>query len=88
MGDLMKYLLLGLAAATAMATGANAATLFNYDMASANAYDAVNLVSSFVGASAAPVPEPSTWAMMLVGVGGLGAALRFARKSVGQAALA
>ncbi len=28
-----------------------------------------------------PVPEPSTWAMMLVGIGGLGAALRLARRT-------
>ncbi|HEY2009002.1 MAG TPA: PEPxxWA-CTERM sorting domain-containing protein [Rhizomicrobium sp.] len=28
-----------------------------------------------------PVPEPSTWAMMLIGFGGLGAALRLARRT-------
>ena len=31
------------------------------------------------------VPEPATWAMMLMGFGGLGAALRSARRRLGQA---
>ncbi len=32
------------------------------------------------GVSLAPVPEPATWAMMLVGFGGLGATLRMGRR--------
>jgi hypothetical protein len=34
------------------------------------------------GAIFAAVPEPETWAMMLVGFGGLGAAMRSRRKGV------
>jgi hypothetical protein len=44
-------------------------------------YDDITLGSSTPG-----VPEPATWAMMLVGFGGLGAAMRSARRK--QAALA
>ena len=32
-------------------------------------------------ASTTAVPEPATWALMLIGIGGLGAALRSSRKS-------
>ena len=32
------------------------------------------------GVSVSPVPEPATWAMMLVGLGGIGAALRTVRR--------
>ena len=31
--------------------------------------------------TAAPVPEPATWAMMLVGFGGLGVAMRSRRRA-------
>ncbi len=36
---------------------------------------------NYFGFLAQPVPEPSTWALALVGFGGLGAAMRFRRKS-------
>jgi hypothetical protein len=31
------------------------------------------------------IPEPATWAMMLIGFGGLGAAMRMRRRGVGSA---
>ena len=37
-------------------------------------------VSPFVGGGAGTVPEPATWAMMLVGLGGVGFALRRGRQ--------
>lgn len=81
----MKHLLLGFAAALAMATGANAATFLNE--ANTDASSAINLFNSVVGV-VTPVPEPATWAMMLVGVGALGAALRAKSKAAGRASLA
>jgi hypothetical protein len=44
------------------------------------------LIHTFTAVTA--VPEPATWAMMLIGVGGLGATLRLSRKSAGAIALA
>jgi hypothetical protein len=44
------------------------------------------LIHTFTAVTA--VPEPATWAMMLLGIGGLGATLRMSRKSAGAAALA
>jgi hypothetical protein len=34
-----------------------------------------------ISASTTAVPEPATWTLMLIGIGGLGAALRSSRKS-------
>lgn len=43
---------------------------------------------SFNFAAAAAVPEPGTWAMMLVGFGGIGAAMRRQRRATGKLKLA
>ena len=43
---------------------------------------------SLAGAVTSAVPEPATWAMMLVGLGGLGVAMRSRRKQTAAAALA
>ncbi|HEY2708172.1 MAG TPA: PEP-CTERM sorting domain-containing protein [Caulobacteraceae bacterium] len=37
--------------------------------------------------SVSAAPEPSTWALMMLGIGGVGAAARMARRKEGQAAL-
>lgn len=44
------------------------------------------LLHTFTATTA--VPEPATWALMLIGVGGLGGMLRASRNSAGSAALA
>jgi PEP-CTERM motif len=41
---------------------------------------------SFGPVTTAPVPEPSTWAMLLAGIGGLGAAMRSRRRMLTVAA--
>ena len=55
----------------------------------ASGYTSANFPSSLFVAtisSVTAVPEPATWAMMLVGFGGLGAALRSRRKGVAATA--
>jgi hypothetical protein len=49
--------------------------------------DGVNILDyQFDGVTATPsIPEPSTWALMLMGVGGLGGAMRIARRKQPQA---
>jgi hypothetical protein len=42
---------------------------------------------SFTEVSGA-VPEPATWALMLIGIGGIGVSLRIGRKSIAKAAAA
>jgi hypothetical protein len=49
--------------------------------------DDVGFTFNFMEVTAA-VPEPATWAMLLAGVGAVGAALRIDRRSAGLAALA
>jgi hypothetical protein len=48
-------------------------------LATADGYEWNNNVGSF-SAAVSGVPEPATWAMMLLGFGGLGAAMRSRRK--------
>jgi hypothetical protein len=53
-------------------------------LAVADGYQWNNNIGSF--SAIAAVPEPATWAMMLVGFGGLGAAMRARRKTLAAAA--
>jgi hypothetical protein len=48
--------------------------------------DGINIDPILDNVSVAGVPEPATWAMMLIGFGGLGAAMRRSRKTVAVAA--
>ena len=59
---------------------------FKIDWAgSQNNYD---LVSKVITLSTPPVPEPATWALMLVGFGGIGMAMRRSRRTAKLAQLA
>jgi hypothetical protein len=57
------------------------------DTATGGAGDPVVALDSFT-VSIASVPEPATWGMMLVGFGGLGAAMRTSRRAKAAAATA
>ena len=98
----MKSVLLGFAAAAALATSASAMTVgASFQSPTGLLEDAQSItvdgltitVSDLASAgggilaSVAPIPEPGTWAMMLVGVGGLGGMLRARRKSSGAGVL-
>jgi PEP-CTERM motif len=48
-----------------------------------HAYD--QIVMNTLGWTSAAVPEPGTWALMLIGFGGLGAAMRSRRKAIATA---
>jgi hypothetical protein len=56
-------------------TGSGSSGAFNFTTASTNSFFQSSSVSS-----AAAVPEPATWAMMLLGFGGIGFAMRRGRK--------
>ena len=51
-------------------------------------YQAVNGDGSAIGQPTGAVPEPSTWAMMLLGFGAVGMALRRGRRNVPLAQVA
>jgi PEP-CTERM motif len=51
-------------------------------------YQQVNGSGSAVGTPVGAVPEPATWAMMLLGFAGIGAAMRRGRKTVALAQIA
>jgi len=89
----MKSVLLGFAAAAAFATSASAMPAGLLSNSQTISLDGVTITWSDVAsagagaiASVVPIPEPGTWALMLVGVGGLGAMLRMRRKSAGALA--
>jgi hypothetical protein len=63
---------------TFVGTGSDTLTITSFQL------PAFNLVDNFSVSAAAP--EPATWALMLVGFGGLGLALRAGRKSVAASA--
>lgn len=63
------------------ATGASATITFSTVGLNANGYD-VGLDNVSLSAISGGVPEPATWAMMLVGFGGLGAVLRSAKRKL------
>ena len=59
---------------TAVATGASTILAFNFQQNPSYFYlDNVSVTASGI---AAAVPEPATWAMMLIGFGGIGASMR------------
>jgi hypothetical protein len=68
-------------------TATGASTLITFAGASGDAYIGVDNVS-VVGTSAPGTPEPSTWAMMMLGFAGLGLAGWRARRKVNAAAAA
>jgi len=59
---------------------------FSVDIASKISADIVK--TGVVGATLTAVPEPATWALMLIGIGGLGAALRLSRRGATDMAAA
>jgi hypothetical protein len=61
-------------------TGATAVDLGILDSIGANTNNVGSLTVSFTGATSA-APEPSSWILMLLGVGGLGAMMRWRRKA-------
>ena len=60
----------------------------SYSVAGGPTYREDRLGTVAVSAETGAVPEPSTWAMMLLGFGGIGIALRRRRKTAGVAATA
>lgn len=56
-----------------------------YDFVSTGNHGGKNFLLTDIAATLRPVPEPATWALMLVGFGGLGAMLRRRRRAVATA---
>lgn len=73
-------------AALLSGTNENTATLPNFDTNKYKYYDFVSTSQSggknflITGLTMTPVPEPATWAMMLLGFGGIGMAMRRGRR--------
>ena len=65
-------------------TGSNSLEVFYADRAHVDAF----LSLSLAGASICAVPEPATWALMFLGIGGIGAAMRRSRRQTGALAFA
>ena len=67
------------AAAPDFKAGQNTLT-FDVDNFAQNGGNPTGLNVQFLSSTAGAVPEPATWSIMLVGFGGLGAALRASRR--------
>jgi hypothetical protein len=69
----------GAAVALGLLSAASASAAAIYENAD-NLVKIAKVVGSPVLASVAPIPEPATWAMMLVGIGVVGGMMRSRRK--------
>ena len=66
--------------------GAPGTTLVSFEDLLNGPFTYNDLSFSFSGTTAGAVPEPETWAMMILGLGGVGAAMRVRRRRVAFAA--
>jgi hypothetical protein len=65
-----------------LTAGSHSIEVFYADRQNVEAHLSLNLAANSTGVVITPgVPEPATWAMMLLGFGGLGAMLRSRRKA-------
>jgi hypothetical protein len=67
---------------TVLGTGSDTFELSGYSNSASNDVDDISFTASAGAVSA--VPEPSTWLLMIAGIGGIGLMLRRAKKSVGS----